>query len=830
MFLGNGAFYLNGIFPFESIGKINYQSGIMMGEAMKYAVERVNNDTESLHGYTFEVKELYGSSSEDSVRDYVLGTFLTKVPFLIGPYSSETSYVASILTKTFKQITVSYSAFYSDFDIKAMFRTVSSNFYRVRALLDLVKRLEWNYLAVINSYGHDGDRDAMSFISKFSSIGACLGEQIDLPRQRDANNESFDSAVASLQKDNRIKAIVLFTTNDDSRRIMLALKRKKLEGFYRIICAFGCTNYIEVVEGIEDVALGTISLDIHYKSESGFETYFLSRTPRTSNNTQFIKFWEKIFNCSVNLKNNISSYSGRTPCTGEEKLKEGKGYYPLTPIHTVTNAVYSIAYALKLLVKEYCHKDRSWMVNVTSCVVKPDNPHEYSEIIFKKLFGVSYHDGTLKSLDQAANEYQYDIHLFTKKSEKYKSIHIGKWTFNKSSNSSQYDISELDARFELELMQLREYRSENNFRAICSEECNVGYVRIRDSNPQKSKCCWSCQQCPPNNIVRNNSCLSCDKTEMVVAGSCMRLPERYLDINESPGKPFQVAMLLLCVAGLSLTFYVIMVFIKFNGNRIVRAYGRDLCYLILTGVAMLFLCPFPFLVKPSTISCVFRGSLPGIAFLACYAPLFLKINRIYRIFLHAQTSVARPALVSTKSLLLTSFGIVSLQFLLAAVWLVSEMPHPAPVVPHHRKYIMLTCTGESSPMLMPLNLVLSVIFMISSTILAFKTRNFPKNYNESKYIGITLYITCVSWALFFPGYFFASSGNMEFLREYLMCTICVLIGYITLLGLFGLKVKLLCCTSKEKLNEKSKEGRGYTFSFENSHTNDLNGLTMEQVI
>ena len=402
--------------------------------------------------------------------------------------------------------------------------------------------------------------------------------------------------------------------------------------------------------------------------------------------------------------------------------------------------------------------------------------------------------------------------------------------FNKLNNSSQYDISELNPRFELKLTHLREYRSESHLRVICSKECNAGYVRIRDSNPQKSKCCWSCQQCPPNNIVRNDSCLSCDETEMVVAENCVRLPERYLDLNENPGQPFQVTMLILCVTGLSFTFFVIVIFVKFNGNRIVRAYGRDLCYLILTGVAMLFLCPFPFLVKPSTLSCVFRGSLPGVSFFACYAPLFLKINRIYRIFLHAQTSVARPALVSTKSLSLTSFGIVSLQFLLSAVWLVSKMPHPAPVVSRDRKYIILTCTGESSPMLMPLNLALSVIFMISSTILAFKTRNVPKNYNGSKYIGITLYITCVSWVLFFPGYFFASSGNLEFLREYLMCTICVLIGYITLLGLFGLKVKLLCCTSKEKLNEKSKEGRGYTFSFETSHTNDLNGLTMEQVI
>ena len=137
----------------------------------------------------------------------------------------------------------------------------------------------------------------------------------------------------------------------------------------------------------------------------------------------------------------------------------------------------------------------------------------------------------------------------------------------------------------------------------------------------------------------------------------------------------------------------------------------------------------------------------------------IKINRIYRIFLHAQTSVARPALVSSKSLLLCSFGIVSVQFLLATVWLVSKMPYPDAAVPRKRKYIILTCTGESSPILMLLTVILSVIFMISSTILAFKTRHFPKNYNESKYIGITVYITCVSGALFFPGYFFTSPAR-----------------------------------------------------------------------
>ena len=802
----------------------------MMAEAMKFAIDSVNNNNESLFGYALEVNKIYGSSNDTLVPDSVLKTFLGRIPFLIGPYSSETSYVASILTKTFRQVTISYSATYSGFDTTAMFRTISSNAYRVQALLDLVKRLEWNYLAVISSYGHDGERDAKNFISKFSDIGVCLGEKIDLPRQRDANDDSFDIAVTSLQKDIRIKALVLFTTNDDSRRIMLALKRQKVEGFYQIICAFGCTNYMEVVEGLEDVALGTISLDIHYKRKQEFETYFLSRTPETNNDPQFIKFWEKIFNCSVNYENMLNSYSGLTPCTGEEKLEEGKGYYSLTPVHTVIDAVYLIGYAIKNLVKKVCHIEQKWMANSTDCVIDPGNPYEFVDIIFENLHAVLYPDGMLKAPDQATNKYQYDIHLFVRKSGKYMSINIGKWEFYKPDNNQRHEYSELDPRFELNLTHLRENESKSHLHVKCSEACNAGYIRIRDANAQKSHCCWSCQQCPSNHIVRNDSCIPCDETEAVVGGNCIPLPEHYLNMHKYPGYLFQVAMFLLCVTGLSSTLFIVALFIKFNGNRIVRAYGRDLCYLILTGVAILFVCPFPFLAKPSTMSCIFRGSLPGIGFLSCYAPLFLKINRIYRIFLHAQISIARPTLVSSKSLLLSSFGIVSLQFLLAAVWLVSKMPHPAPVLSRHRKHIILTCTGESSPLLMLLNLVISVIFMVSSTVLAFKTRHFPKNYNESKYIGITLYITCVSWALFFPGYFLASSGNTEFLREYLMCTICVLIGYITLLGLFGPKLKLLLCTSKEKLNQMSNEPPSYTFSFDVTTHHEMNGLNSGQMI
>ena len=63
-----------------------------------------------------------------------------------------------------------------------------------------------------------------------------------------------------------------------------------------------------------------------------------------------------------------------------------------------------------------------------------------------------------------------------------------------------------------------------------------------------------------------------------------------------------------------------------------------------------------------------------------------------------------------------------------------------------------------------------------------------------------------------------------------MCTLCVLIGYITLLGLFGVKVKLLLCTSKEQLNRKSNGSSNMSFSFETTNNHEINQLTMEQSI
>ena len=177
---------------------------------------------------------------------------------------------------------------------------------------------------------------------------------------------------------------------------------------------------MEVVKTLK-MLLGTISLDFHYKSEYGFGNYFLSRTLKTNNDTQFIRFWEKVFNCRVSVENmNIINGSGLLPCTADEKTEEENGYYPLTPLYTVVDAVYSFTYALKVLIEILCHKEQKWMVNSAMCVINPNNPKMYSHMIFSNLLALSYPDGTIKSFRPFTNNCQYDIHLLVKKKENTK--------------------------------------------------------------------------------------------------------------------------------------------------------------------------------------------------------------------------------------------------------------------------------------------------------------------------------------------------------------------------------------------------------------------------
>jgi 7 transmembrane sweet-taste receptor of 3 GCPR len=67
--------------------------------------------------------------------------------------------------------------------------------------------------------------------------------------------------------------------------------------------------------------------------------------------------------------------------------------------------------------------------------------------------------------------------------------------------------------------------------------------------------------------------------------------------------------------------------------------------------------------------------------------------------------------------------------------------------------------------LTPLFQVYNMVLITICTIYAIKTRKVPENFNEAKFIGFTMYTTCIIWLAFVPLYF--GTGNSYEVTEYI---------------------------------------------------------------
>ncbi len=144
----------------------------------------------------------------------------------------------------------------------------------------------------------------------------------------------------------------------------------------------------------------------------------------------------------------------------------------------------------------------------------------------------------------------------------------------------------------------------------------------------------------------------------------------------------------------------------------------------------------------------------GMGFSMVYGALLTKTNRISRIFHSAAKSARRPSYISPRSQLIITTVLVSLQFGATLVWTVAAFPGARRDFPH-RDEVILKCNVNDSSFL--ISQVYNMLLISVCTFYAVKTRKVPENFNEAKFIGFTMYTTCVIWLAFIPIYF--GTGN-----------------------------------------------------------------------
>nr|KAI8735707.1 metabotropic glutamate receptor-like [Biomphalaria glabrata] len=86
------------------------------------------------------------------------------------------------------------------------------------------------------------------------------------------------------------------------------------------------------------------------------------------------------------------------------------------------------------------------------------------------------------------------------------------------------------------------------------------------------------------------------------------------------------------------------------------------------------------------------------------------------------------------------------------VWLLLEPPGTRLVYPDSREPVVIRkCKSDDISFLV--SLVYNMLLIIICTVYAVKTRKIPENFNESKFIGFSMYTTCIIWLAFVPIYF-----------------------------------------------------------------------------
>ena len=177
--------------------------------------------------------------------------------------------------------------------------------------------------------------------------------------------------------------------------------------------------------------------------------------------------------------------------------------------------------------------------------------------------------------------------------------------------------------------------------------------------------------------------------------------------------------------------------------------------------------------------------------------LLIKTNRIHRIFNRDSASGQTPPFISPQSQQFFTACLVAVQVAIATVWLVVEQP--STLFTYDDLTTDLTCS-ENPYIGLSVTLAYNILLLAVTTYFAFRTRRVPQNFNEAKFINLTVYTLCVLWLAFIPTYFVTTALRTSFQTGSLVIAI-ILSATVTLCCLLVPKVYFLFSNKKKESDQ-----------------------------
>uniref|UniRef100_A0A3B4GRD0 Metabotropic glutamate receptor 4-like n=1 Tax=Pundamilia nyererei TaxID=303518 RepID=A0A3B4GRD0_9CICH len=768
----DGDISLGGLFPVhargndgKACGELKKEKGIHRLEAMLFALDRINNDNELLPNITLGARILDTCSRDTHALEQSL-TFVQaliekdstdvkclsggppiitkpeRVVGVIGASASSVSIMVANILRLFKIPQVSYASTAPELSDNTRYdffsRVVPPDTYQAQAMVDIVKAMNWNYVSTVASEGNYGESGVDAFIQKSREDGGlCISQSVKIPRE--PRSGEFDKIIRRLSENPNARVVIIFANEDDIRRLLQAAKKANQTGHFIWVGSDSWGSKISPILHQEEMAEGAVTILPKRQSIKGFDRYFISRTLENNRrNIWFAEFWENNFQCKLS-RHAMKKGSGIKKCTNHERIGKDSSYEQEGKVQFVIDAVYAMAHALHNMHKDLC----PGKVGVCSKMDTINGTLLLKYIRSVNFTGIAGTPVVFNENGDAPGRYEIYQYQITKNTTEYKII--GHWT-------DQLHLDTNDMQWPGETQEVPS--------SICSQPCRPGQ---RKKTVKGIPCCWHCENCDGYQYQADNyTCKMCrfDLRPNDNHTGCVPIPIIKLEWSS----PWAVIPVLIAVFGIMATLLVVVTFVRYNDTPIVKASGRELSYVLLTGIFLCYATTFLMISAPDVFVCSLRRIFLGLGMSISYAALLTKTNRIYRIFEQGKMSVSAPRFISPASQLVITFSLISVQLLGVCIWFGVDPSQAIIDYVDQRTANPDMARGVLKCDISDLSLICllgySMLLMVTCTVYAIKTRGVPETFNEAKPIGFTMYTTCIVWLAFIP-IFFGTSQSAE---------------------------------------------------------------------
>ncbi|XP_030236821.1 extracellular calcium-sensing receptor-like [Gadus morhua] len=635
------------------------------------------------------------------------------IAHILGPFSIPlVSYFATCACLTDKH---TYPSF---------LRTVPSDLFQVRGLVELVKFFGWNWVGTVGTLDDYSRYGIQAFSNQFIQLGGCLAYHLTIPQSPTLGEIG---AMADTLQSSNAKVVVVFASE---------VQLQELFSEFHLLLQ-GTLGFS--FPGVYIPGLREFLLKVRPKAEPGFEFHNM--------------LWEEVFDCRLetafkfSAQENTTDSPERPVCTGSEDLSNlQSSYTELSKVrisYNVYKAVYAIAHALHDLLEcgyvgattaeAGCKKNASTFFFIMQLL------SYLKRVNFTNQFGEKVH------FDENGEPVPlYDIINRQKDSK-------GKIRFVKVGS---YDGS-VPIRQQLQLNQSKIVWTGGLSQvpvSLCTDPCPPGSRQAR--RPGEPQCCFDCLPCAEGEISNQTDSTECTKCPEYYWSDkrkveCVAGVDDFLSVYDTMG----IILITLTLLGVVMTTVITTVFHHFRATPIVRANNSEISFLLLVSLKLCFLCSLPFIGKPSTWTCRLRQAAFGVSFVLCLSCLLVKTIVVLLAFRSTGPGSGAMKLFGPAQQRTLILCTTAPQVCLCAGWLSAAPPFPFrnPMYQASTGKIVVECRE-----LWPAGfyLVLGYIGLLASLclLLAYLGRKLPDTFNEAKLITFSMIIFCAVWLSFIPAH------------------------------------------------------------------------------